>query len=157
MNISVSFCHNDLLPGNIIWNGNEIRLIDFEYASYNYASYDIANHFCEYAGFDCDWQSLPTVEEQRLWIKEYLKCRKVASAGTNLNANSNSNVTEDENGNSNVTEDAVDRMLKEVQMFVPYCHLFWGLWAVKQGEISDVDFDYLQYAAKRLSQIKGLF
>jgi thiamine kinase-like enzyme len=27
-----------------------VHFIDFEYVAYNYQAFDIANHFCEYAG-----------------------------------------------------------------------------------------------------------
>lgn len=49
-------CHNDLLSGNILVMREhkllgmgekvDVRLIDYEYAAYNYRSYDLANHFC---------------------------------------------------------------------------------------------------------------
>lgn len=43
-------CHNDLLSGNILLSlkdsGSKIYLIDYEYASYNFRSYDLANHLC---------------------------------------------------------------------------------------------------------------
>ncbi len=52
-------CHNDLLSGNLMVTSNspflnpdvednsaEVRLIDYEYAAYNYRCYDLANHFC---------------------------------------------------------------------------------------------------------------
>jgi ethanolamine kinase len=52
-------CHNDLLSGNLMVmhgspflnsevedNSAEVRLIDYEYAAYNYRAYDLANHFC---------------------------------------------------------------------------------------------------------------
>ncbi len=35
-------CHNDLLPGNILVKNNDVFFIDFEYASNNIPSYDIA-------------------------------------------------------------------------------------------------------------------
>jgi thiamine kinase-like enzyme len=44
-------CHNDLLSGNVMLvtdsekNDEKIRLIDYEYAAYNYRAFDIANHF----------------------------------------------------------------------------------------------------------------
>ena len=49
-------CHNDLLAGNILLTEPStggtsntavcpIHLIDYEYAAYNYLSYDLANHF----------------------------------------------------------------------------------------------------------------
>lgn len=48
----IVFCHNDLLLGNILYNESKktINFIDFEYAAPNYQAYDIANHFCEFAG-----------------------------------------------------------------------------------------------------------
>merc|ERR1712154_398002 len=51
-NAEIAFCHNDLLAANIMKNKvtGDIKLIDFEYGGVNYASFDIANHFNEYAG-----------------------------------------------------------------------------------------------------------
>ena len=37
------FCHNDLLSSNFIDDGNRIWLIDWEYAGYNSALFDLAN------------------------------------------------------------------------------------------------------------------
>uniref|UniRef100_A0A453KUP0 ethanolamine kinase n=2 Tax=Aegilops tauschii subsp. strangulata TaxID=200361 RepID=A0A453KUP0_AEGTS len=53
----VVFAHNDLLSGNLMLNDLEEKLyfIDFEYGSYSYRGFDIANHFNEYAGFECDY------------------------------------------------------------------------------------------------------
>lgn len=50
-------CHNDLLSGNILISKQESKdskliFIDYEYCDYNYRAYDIANHFCEFAGFE---------------------------------------------------------------------------------------------------------
>lgn len=52
LNNPIVFCHNDLLLGNILHekNSHSIEFIDFEYAGPNYQAYDIANHFCEFAG-----------------------------------------------------------------------------------------------------------
>ncbi|KAF2353243.1 Protein kinase-like domain [Trinorchestia longiramus] len=69
----ITLCHNDLLLANIIWNekDNKIRFIDFEYAAPNYQPYDIANHFCEYAGVDdVDYSRYPTMEYQVQWISK---------------------------------------------------------------------------------------
>ena len=48
----VVFCHNDMQEGNILLRQNtrkpELVLIDFEYCSYNYRAFDIANHFVEW-------------------------------------------------------------------------------------------------------------
>lgn len=42
----------------------DLHLIDFEYAAPNYAAYDIGNHFYEMAGFECNWEDFPTIEQQ---------------------------------------------------------------------------------------------
>lgn len=50
----VVFAHNDMQEGNILLRtspgkiADRISLIDFEYCSYNYRGYDLANHFCEW-------------------------------------------------------------------------------------------------------------
>lgn len=44
------FAHNDLLLGNIIYDEDKVRFIDFEYGGPNYAPFDVANHFNEFAG-----------------------------------------------------------------------------------------------------------
>jgi choline/ethanolamine kinase len=52
VNSPVVFCHNDMQEGNILFceKADKWQLIpiDFEYASYNYRGFDIANHFCEW-------------------------------------------------------------------------------------------------------------
>lgn len=48
----VVFSHNDMQEGNILIRQNsaktELVVIDFEYCSYNYRGFDVANHFCEW-------------------------------------------------------------------------------------------------------------
>lgn len=50
----VVFAHNDMQEGNILLNthaktrDDQVCLIDFEYCSYNYRGFDVANHFCEW-------------------------------------------------------------------------------------------------------------
>lgn len=86
----IVFSHNDLHQGNILLTKptkrrsvleNRVILIDFEYCSYNYRAYDIANHFCEwcfeydtpdYPHFALFEDRFPSVEEQRKFIRTYL-------------------------------------------------------------------------------------
>lgn len=49
-NWDIVFCHNDLLAGNLIYKDENVEFIDYEYGSYNYALFDIGNHFCEMMG-----------------------------------------------------------------------------------------------------------
>jgi thiamine kinase-like enzyme len=49
--LRVTFGHNDLLPANIIDDGGRLWLIDFEYAGFNTAMFDLAN-LASNAGLD---------------------------------------------------------------------------------------------------------
>ena len=53
---------------------DEVGLIDLEYAGPNYLAYEIANHFCEFAGVrEIDFSLYPTEDVQKLWITAYLE------------------------------------------------------------------------------------
>jgi thiamine kinase-like enzyme len=49
--LRIVFGHNDLLPANIIDDGKRLWLIDFEYAGFNTAMFDLAG-LASNAGFD---------------------------------------------------------------------------------------------------------
>jgi len=49
--LSIIFGHNDLLPGNLIDDGQRLWLIDFEYAGFSTAMFDLAG-LASNAGFD---------------------------------------------------------------------------------------------------------
>jgi len=51
---------------------DDVSFIDFEYGNWNYRGFDIGNHFCEYAGFQCDYSLYPSKEQQLEWLKTYL-------------------------------------------------------------------------------------
>ena len=48
----VVYCHNDVLAANLLYDDatHALQLIDFEYGGCNYACFDLANHWNEYAG-----------------------------------------------------------------------------------------------------------
>ncbi|KAH9586506.1 hypothetical protein LSM04_006680 [Trypanosoma melophagium] len=52
-----SVCHNDLLSANIMRHteNGSLKIIDFDYVQRNYFLFDIANHFNEYTGLECDY------------------------------------------------------------------------------------------------------
>lgn len=90
----IVFSHNDLHQGNILLAKyskrrptleERIVLIDFEYCSYNYRAYDIANHFCEwcfeydtldYPHFEFYEDRFPSKSAQRNFIKNYVDQRR---------------------------------------------------------------------------------
>ena len=134
---TVVFCHNDLLSGNVLYDekaagGPATRLIDFEYGFYNYRAFDLANHFCECCGFECDWDKFPARSAQERFFRSYLAA---------LNGGRS----------ESVSAAAVDAMYEEVNPWVLVPHLFWGIWAVVQAGFSVIDFDYVGYSELRLS------
>lgn len=84
------FSHNDLHQGNILFAEaskrrptltERIVFIDFEYCSYNYRAYDIANHLCEwlfqygtpdFPHYICYEEKFPTRDDQLNFIHHYL-------------------------------------------------------------------------------------
>jgi len=127
------FSHNDLLGGNIIVNeaAGTIKFIDFEYASTNYQAFDIANHFNEFAGFDADYSRYPNKEQQHEFLRSYLTTYKNGTAPT---------------------EEELHKLYVQVNKFALISHMFWGIWALVQGAISKLDFDFVEYAGLRFAE-----
>ncbi|CAF1343798.1 unnamed protein product [Rotaria sordida] len=128
-------CHNDLLVKNIIYNEKTqlISFIDFEYTNLNYALFDIANHFVEYAGVDdADFTIYPTRDEQKKWLEIYFQVRGM---------------------NQQIID---DNLCYLIDQFSALAQLMWGLWALVQARISQLDFDYVNYANMRLDCYKNL-
>ncbi len=136
----VGFCHNDLLPANIMKHeiSGDVKFIDFEYGGVNYIAFDIANHFNEWAGGidndegKTDYGLFPNEEQQVQFISAYLK------AGSD----------EEE-----ISQGDLEAMMMEVEAFLLANHLYWGLWAVNQAAIEGTEgFDYLAYGVNRFNR-----
>ncbi|KAG8056872.1 hypothetical protein GUJ93_ZPchr0002g25962 [Zizania palustris] len=121
----VVFAHNDLLSGNLMLNDLEEKLyfIDFEYGSYSYRGYDIANHFNEYAGYDCDYNLYPDKDSQYHFFRNYLQPDRP----------------------SEVQVRDLDALYVETNTYRLASHIYWALWALIQAKVSPIDFDYLGY------------
>ncbi|EGC40001.1 hypothetical protein DICPUDRAFT_85862 [Dictyostelium purpureum] len=146
LNKHVNFCHNDLIPRNMIYDQekNQVKFIDFEYSGYNFRGYDIGNFFCEFSGLDLDYTKYPSIEIQKRFIKDYLI--SVNSFKQNkLNNNSKSNVYEP-------TEKEIHSLYIEANHFSLGSHLMWAFWSIIQFFNSSIDFDYLDYTKKRFAQ-----
>ena len=123
--------HNDLLAGNIMVDESTgaVRFIDYEYSACGYAAFDIANHFCEYAGFDSDFaKHFPDRSARTAFIMAYL-------------------------GPESSPTDAAE-FDQAVRLFVLVDHLWWGSWAVIQAKNSPIDFDFLRYAELRFAGLR---
>lgn len=124
----VVLAHNDLLAGNIILDESpgarhRIQFIDFEYAAYNSRAFDIANHWCEFAGFDCDWGKFPGPAQQARFARYYL--------------------------GDGATDDDVRALVDEVRPWPLVSHLVWAFWGIVQARVSAIDFDFIGYARQR--------
>ncbi|EPS66866.1 hypothetical protein M569_07911, partial [Genlisea aurea] len=130
----VVYAHNDLLSGNLMLNDDEekLYLIDFEYGSYNYRGFDIGNHFCEYAGYECDYGLYPNEDEQYLFFRNYLN----------------------PDNPTQVSDSELEALHVETNTFMLVAHLYWALWAVIQAKVSPIDFDYLGYFILRYNEYK---
>jgi len=133
-NSPVVYCHNDLLSGNIIYyeKKDSITFVDYEYSCYNYRAFDIANHFCEYMGFEMDRQKFPSEQHQKVFLKKYLQeyYKGVKEV---------------------ITDEDVEKMFEELLCFLCMPHFYWGVWALAQSVLADIDFDYFGYAIERLT------
>ena len=138
------FGHCDLLSANVIMLPNEcvsskatdsagVSFIDYEYATPCAAAFDIANHFAEWGGYDCDYNMLPTKSVRRQFLKDYLMSYKAHS-------------------DEPVPDDMLDILYKEVDRYRGMPGFYWGVWALIQATISEIDFDYASYAEVRLGE-----
>ncbi|KAJ1354909.1 hypothetical protein KIN20_011999 [Parelaphostrongylus tenuis] len=128
----VTFCHNDLLVHNILFDpiSERVRFIDFEYADYNYTIFDLANHFCEFAGVDNpDYSRCPDQDGIRNFLRIYLKERY-----------------------GHVDEQRLNQMTNRCPLFQALSHLLWSAWAIVQSQNSTLDFDYASYAKSRYNE-----
>ncbi|ESO03956.1 hypothetical protein HELRODRAFT_79532 [Helobdella robusta] len=138
LNSPVVFCHNDLLPKNIIYDADlkKVSFIDFEYTFFNYQAFDIGNFFCEFAGMtEVDYNLYPSREFQMKWLTIFLE--------TYNNFHKL---------NKAITLEDVDVLYKQVSKFSLASHIFWAIWAVIQAEHSNIDFNYIEFARKRLDE-----
>ncbi|KFH45761.1 ethanolamine kinase-like protein [Hapsidospora chrysogenum ATCC 11550] len=136
------FAHCDLLCANVIIHRPErdgddttVSFIDYEYATPSPAAFDVANHFAEWAGYDCDYSAVPTVSQRRAFICEYMKTYVALSGESDLD----------------VDEEA-RRLMDEVDAYRGVPGFYWGIWAAIQAMISDIDFDYATYSESRLGE-----
>jgi ethanolamine kinase len=145
------FAHCDLLSGNVIVVPKSlatagraaeptVTFIDYEYASPSPAAFDLANHFAEWGGFDCDFSVLPTRAQRREFVTEYID-----SYLSLLEKKSPSMATGDRAAET-------EKLLEEVDLFRGVPGFYWGIWALIQATISRIDFDYASYAETRLGE-----
>ena len=122
------YCHNDIHAGNFLFDrkNDVLTLIDYEYADYGPRAFDMANMFCEFAGFECDYARYPTAGLRREFYNAY--------------------TTEPDEALS---------LENEVAAWTPVTHVFWALWAIIQSKFSSIEFDFVGFAAIRMRAFRA--
>ncbi|EQK98702.1 hypothetical protein G6O67_002336 [Ophiocordyceps sinensis] len=133
------FAHCDLLSANVIIHRHQgaatsVSFIDYEYGTPSPVAFDVANHFAEWAGYDCDYSAVPTPSQRLAFIREYIKSYARLS------------------GAAMDEEKETRKLMHEVDVFRGVPGFYWGIWSLIQATISHINFDYATYAEKRLGE-----
>ncbi|KAJ4129271.1 hypothetical protein NW768_007806 [Fusarium equiseti] len=157
--------HGDLLCGNIIVqesadgmgavNGTTdvatVRFIDYEHATYCPRAFELANHFAEWTGFECDYDKLPSTSIRKAFIREYLKAyAQVRRQNDTCNGTKATDLP-------TVTDAEVETLMRQVDDYRGFPGFYWGLCALIQAETATgtIDFDYAGYAQKRFAEYEA--
>ncbi|KAJ8514930.1 hypothetical protein ONZ45_g7579 [Pleurotus djamor] len=157
------FAHNDAQYGNLLRLAKpkdgipphrQIIVVDFEYASPNPASVDIANHFQEWTA---DYSSTtphllhpskyPSYEERRNFYMSYLQHSTLIGHPLILPPSPD-------------LEKEVSRLDHQVRAWSPSTHGMWALWGIVQAkedvenDVKQPEFNYLAYAMCRMASFR---
>lgn len=135
-NSKICLCHNDILSANVLFDGENINLCDYEYSCYTWPEFDIANHFFEYCGFECDLINFPSKTHQKLFMHNYLSELY--------------DVTIEEIETNERFVKMTEDWIRKVGLLVKLSCFFWGTWAYFQAINSEVIFPYFEYAQTRI-------
>ncbi|KAI0244228.1 hypothetical protein L0F63_006644, partial [Massospora cicadina] len=115
-------------------DSGELVVVDFEYAGYSLAAFDIANHFCEWmANYHCDAPHFlnlayyPNLEQRTAFLRAYLEAQRIK-----------------------ITDTTLGNLSREVERLTLASHLQWGLWGIIQASSSAIEFNYMAYGTQRL-------
>ncbi|ESL06920.1 choline/ethanolamine kinase [Trypanosoma rangeli SC58] len=156
-------CHNDLLAANIMRHSEcgALKIIDFDYVKRNYFLFDIANHFNEYAGLECDYDRyFPSDAEMSSFIGVYRKAMRAElhrhredARGKQLEeiipGEKHFFLCETDDDEEEAT---IAYWVRLVKLLTLASHLSWGIWALLQEAVSTLDVDFLLYAKCRLKR-----
>jgi thiamine kinase-like enzyme len=141
--------HNDATTTTS--KAGHISFIDYEYGAWSYRAYDIANHWCEWAGFACAWHNLPTPGQEAAWVRAYLRAvRRLEGRISPGGVVAVHGEEEEEQDASDEQEE--EQLLAEARTLAIASHVYWGVWALVQARISALPFGYAPYAQARLAR-----
>ncbi|KAJ7596685.1 choline kinase, cytoplasm [Mycena floridula] len=160
------FAHNDTQYGNLLRatatidvdDHRQIIVVDFEYASPNPASFDIANHFHEWtADYHSatpqilDHRRYPSFEQRRNFYTAYLE---------QVPSSTHQSLSPPEQ------EVFFKKFDDQIRFWSPASHAMWAIWGIVQAredienDVQEPEFDYIGYARCRMAgfrrEIKAL-
>lgn len=157
-------CHNDLLSANFMRHTEtgELRIIDFDYAKRNYLLFDIANHFNEYTGLECDYaRYFPSEDHMATFVANYRAAmrRHLNEAHRTLQKTTGraEEIIPGEEAlfwTASEAEEAatVAHWTRLVKLLTLASNLSWSIWSLVQEAVSTLDVDFLDYAKLRLAR-----
>lgn len=93
------------------------------HATYCPAAFELANHFSEWAGFECDYDLLPAKATRRDFIREYLQAHSKLKRGEHLQGSSDESAMPPER--HQVAEAEVNELMDEVDSFRGFPGFYW--------------------------------
>jgi ethanolamine kinase len=130
--LRTNIAHQDLLSANVIKTNTTtakgqqgVAFIDYEYSAACPAAFDLANHFSEWTGYECDYNLIPTKSTRRGFLQEYL-------------------ASYNKHTHDPVPDSMLEFLEKEVDRYRGMPGLYWGIWALIQATISNIDFNYAE-------------
>ena len=140
--------HCDLLSGNIIVpadldmrasvdvthmppvEANPVQFIDYEYMMPAPRAFDIANHFAEWQGLECNQALVPEPSASNdvmvAWCRSYLP--------------------------DGALQQEIEALIHEIACYYGMPGFYWGIWAMIQSELSTIHFDFARYSEQRLRE-----
>jgi ethanolamine kinase len=89
------------------------------HATYCPRAFELANHFAEWTGFECDYDKLPSTSIRRAFIREYLKTHAELRRDTTCNG------TKETTDLPTVTDAEVEKLMRQVDDYRGFPGFYW--------------------------------
>lgn len=144
------FTHGDLHDANVIIQEPTPRdmestveetelkavFIDYEYCMPAPPAFELAYHFSEWAGFDCEYRFIPTRSERRRFIESYVRAFHEHAKEARDDAKA---LVDVECKEADMERD-VKFLEQQVDAFRGVPGMYWGLWALMQIHRTGEDY-----------------
>lgn len=155
--------HNDLLNGNIMkMSEDSFMLIDYEYMSFNYPGYDIAN-YCNECMIDYSYPEKPNfrfIKERRptgnnlsslykLYIINFESRKKEEESLMIKSIDDVDQIEAKWSENKEKYDKILEKLLGLHKYNLIISHLYWLLWGIVVSKNPKINFDYIEFSRQR--------